>query len=886
MTAWVGGVALLLPAAFLPLASASPEGDGLVINEVYARGGSANQPYTHKFVELFNPTASDIDLAGLSLQYYSAGGTSASLVVDLVGTVPAEGYFLIQGGSNGEAGIALSGVDQVSDLSPSGTKGTIALVRGTSGLELTNPLNAAGDERFVDLVGFGDAGIAETAPASYPGKNSQPGSITRTDGADSDDNSADFTFAETPTPTGSGGATDPEPGDDPTDEPAPQVLTIAEIQGTGSESPVAGLNVTTRGIVTAAYPTGNFSGVYLQTPGTGGDVGEASHGLFAYSSALAKDVQIGDYVELTGEVSEYYGLTQIKPGSYSVLDETAEAVIPVVDPDLRDEVTREALEGMLLDLSDTDLTVTDTYQTNRYGQVGLAIGTEPLRQESDVFHPVDEEAQWAALVAENESRLITLDDGSSWDYTNFKHDNHAVPLPYLRPGEPVRVGAAVTLHEPVILDYRYQWNLQPTRQVTGENSAEVATFANTREEAPAEVGGNVSIASFNVLNYFTDLGVDEAGCRSYTDREGQPVTANYCDVRGAFTPEAFARQEGKIVSAINALDADIVGLEEMENSARFGHDRDASVAHLVDSLNKAAGEKRWAYVASPSATPADEDVIRLAFIYQVSKVAPQGESAILIGSDAFHNAREPLGQAWRVLDETGNPRGEQFATITNHFKSKGSGDDDGRNQGNANPDRIAQAQALASFAEVTYPDQPVFLLGDFNSYSAEDPLRALEAAGYTNVVTHLGIDEASYSYGSRVGSLDHVFANPAGLELLSGANIWNINSVESIALEYSRHNYNVAELFEPNTPFRSSDHDPIKVGLAIDLPEQPSPEPSADPAPTADPTADPAPMASPDQPGQPDRAPLPFTGSAVAPVLIAAIVLIALGAFLLSRRSR
>ena len=67
--------------------------------------------------------------------------------------------------------------------------------------------------------------------------------------------------------------------------------------------------------------------------------------------------------------------------------------------------------------------------------------------------------------------------------------------------------------------------------------------------------------------------------------------------------------------------------------------------------------------------------------------------------------------------------------IVNHFKSKGSGVDDGTGQGNANPDRIAQANGLLAFADQFKADRGItkmYLTGDFNSYSKEDPVQEIE----------------------------------------------------------------------------------------------------------------------------------------------------------------
>jgi predicted extracellular nuclease len=104
-----------------------------------------------------------------------------------------------------------------------------------------------------------------------------------------------------------------------------------------------------------------------------------------------------------------------------------------------------------------------------------------------------------------------------------------------------------------------------------------------------------------------------------------------------------------------------------------------------------------------------------------------------------------------------------------------------------------------------------FLVGDFNSYTHEDPMRRLYAGGYTDIGSRL-TQESTYVFGGLVGSLDHVLANPPALRSVTGADVWNINSVESVAFEYSRDNANATDFYAPD-PFRSSDHDPLLVGV-------------------------------------------------------------------------
>ncbi|WP_454041653.1 ExeM/NucH family extracellular endonuclease [Cellulosimicrobium sp. Marseille-Q8652] len=797
------------------------DGSGLVINEAYLSGGSANAPYTNKFVELYNPTDAAIDVSGMSLQYRSATGTGAFTgVTPLSGSVEPGGYYLVQGGSNGSNGAALPTPDATGGINPSGTTGTLVLADGTSAINPgTGDLKDAAN--VVDLVGYGTSNSFETAVGPAPSANNVPASVNRTGFVDTDDNSKDFTLSSTVTPQNGGddGGPDPEPG---------EVVPIADIQGTGATSPLVGQTVTTRGVVTATYPTGGYDGLYLQTEGTGGDLGDdhdASDAIFVYSRAAAEQLEVGDHVEVTGTVSEYFTLTQITPaaGGWSVLDEAAEAVKAADVAFPATDAEREALEGMLVQPAG-DYTVADNYDTNYYGSFLLAAGTDPFLQPTSAGRPGSAEA--AAAVADRAARGVVLDDGAT---TNFNTTaNKAIPLPYLTGGAPARVGAGVTFTTPVILDYRFEaWTFQPLthlRAGDGGNAAEVqpATFENTREDAPAEVGGTLSVATFNVLNYFTTTGDELTGCTYYTDRAGNPITVNRgCDARGAANDENLERQEAKIVAAIDALDADVVALMEIENSEPFGKDRDQALSDLVDALNEDAGADEWAFVPSPAALPADEDVIRLAYIYQVDAAEPVGASQILLDDPAFVNAREPLAQVFQPADGAESAE-DDVLVVANHLKSKGSGDpvlpgdeDSGDGQGAFNASRVAQATALVGFAEdvaASAGTDKVLLAGDFNSYSMEDPLEVLKDAGYVDLGETTG--EQSYLFDGYVGSLDHVFASPAAADVVTGTDIWNINSVEPIANEYSRYNYNASILYD-TTPFRSSDHDPVLVGMDL-----------------------------------------------------------------------
>ena len=143
-------------------------------------------------------------------------------------------------------------------------------------------------------------------------------------------------------------------------------------------------------------------------------------------------------------------------------------------------------------------------------------------------------------------------------------------------------------------------------------------------------------------------------------------------------------------------------------------------------------------------------------------------------------------------------------------------------------------------------------MGDFNSYSQEDPIKALEAAGWERVS---GAGEASYVYAGRSGSLDHVFANAAAKPLLAGVTSWAVNAQESIAFEYSRAGMNAHLAIEADNPYRSSDHNPELIGLTLLGGDAPAPTPSA--APTAAPSAAPSPSAEPSADPSASPAPAP-----------------------------
>jgi predicted extracellular nuclease len=851
------GLTMLAP----PAQAVSPN---VVISEAYGGGGNSGAPYQNDFVELYNRGAAPVDLTGWAVQYRSATGTSAQ-VTALSGTLAPGSYYLVAEGAGAGNGSPLPAADASGSIAMSASNGVVLLTSTTTAYTATGNLVGAASP-LVDAVGFG------STPTTYEGANTGVALTNSTSaqrnatGDDTDNNAADFDEA-TPTPkAGPAGSTT-------------FTGSIAEIQGNSPTSPKAGMTATTSGVVTAAYTTGGLNGFYLQTAGSGGATDptpDASDAIFVFVGAAHLDQipAIGHTANVTGKVAEFNGLTELDASAAggSVADggpttpiEPHTGLLPGSDCALPGSscltgaqlaADQEAHEGELWQPSG-DFTVTDAYDgsafggdawgtsssSSMFGEIGLAAdSTQPLVAPTEVV-----DAQDAAHIAErtayNKAHQLVLDDASSITFWRPGVAGHGagstdIPFPWFTSDNPVRVGESVSFADPMIYPDRFgPRRLRPTPRGSDDGTSAGVDFSNNRPAGPAAVGGDIKLATFNVLNFFPTsaaayVALDPANnsCTAFYDREDNPIAVNNCSPngpRGAWDAANLARQRIKIVHAINAVDADVVSLEELENSAQFGLDRDDAISKLVAALNADAGSKRWKYVPSPlpeNLPPlAEQDVIRTGFIYNPATVVPVGDPTVLVGSPAFANAREPLAQEFKAKG-TSNAQG--IGVVVNHFKSKGSGTPDPDGQGNSNVDRVAQANALLDFAAQFKASRGItrmYLVGDFNAYREEDPVQEIERGADDTVGTSddwTALEDTfdgteSYSFSGLSGSLDHIFVNAAAQPDVTGVDVLDINAGESVFNLYSRYHYSVSDLYDPTTFYGASDHNPEVIGIKI-----------------------------------------------------------------------
>jgi predicted extracellular nuclease len=327
------------------------------------------------------------------------------------------------------------------------------------------------------------------------------------------------------------------------------------------------------------------------------------------------------------------------------------------------------------------------------------------------------------------------------------------------------------------------------------------------------VGGHVKVASFNVLNYF--LSIDTTA----SNEVGICGASETMDCRGADSEQELERQRTKMLAALQAIDADVFGFMEMENTP--------GIEPLADIV---AGLPGYDFIDTGVI---GTDTIRVGIIYKTSTVVPVGDYAILDSSvdprfNDDHN-RPALAQTFEDLT-----KGGRFTVVVNHLKSKGSGcgagdDDTTTGQGNCNLTRTLAAQAMADWLAsdpTGSGDADVLIIGDLNSYAKEDPIVALQDAGYTDLVAQFGGPSAyGYVFDGQLGYLDHALANADLLSEVSGVTEWHINADEIPLLDYNDDERSTGEaafeeesdsfpLYEPNA-FRTSDHDPVIVGLNV-----------------------------------------------------------------------
>ncbi|MFA0439395.1 nuclease [Vibrio sp. 10N.286.49.C2] len=656
----------------------------------------------------------------------------------------------------------------------------------------------------------------------------------------------------------------------------PLFTAIQTIQGEGGHSPfISGYPYITaesffvEGVV-SAVTTSISKGFYLNA--LQDDHNElTSNGLFVYTESN-HNLKPGDVVCVKGQVQEYYGQTQLKPSQQDWLkqdEQTPPSAVPVVAiaSDENFEQTLERYEGMLVALpKNLDMRVTRTFgydyasrrnnmvlsheRVNPHPNQAFPAGSDGAISQSEenalrrLFVESDQPAPNGVVPYYPDFAKTDIDqDGSTEDY--------------------IRINDGLFDIEGVV-GYSYgEYRLIATNTITSNNFVRhTPRLAEPNLVDQPWNKADLRVATFNVLNYFNSpFGGDE-------NRFGSN--------RGANTADEFTAQQEKILQALVRLDADIIGLMEIENNG-FGHD--GAIAQLVRELNERldSKKKQYAYVSTDSnddgvvdkLDSVGTDAITTGVIYRPKSVKLKNVNVFEMPRQV---APEVVDDKGKVIEDGKNYQrdtlaptfkvkgGKEVLTIAvNHFKSKGSkcwedaapesaggqGGQDVDQQGSCEQFRVAAAVALGDALEAI--DGHKMVLGDLNAYGKEDPLliltdystnnydKVIRAArntfigdqqqfgddgavithsyGYINVLGEMHSQGWSYSYNDEVGALDHILISPSLSGKVVDATEWHINAGESTLFDYN-------DEYKGDLPkyldhYRSSDHDPAVIDLNI-----------------------------------------------------------------------
>jgi len=768
------GEALNTPEAVNELIPTLPP--DVIINEV-----DCDTPDTDmlEFVELYDSGVGNTAMDGLVVVFYDGDGDASYNAFDLDGFfTDANGYFLL--GNSGVTPIPSIIFD--SDGLQNGAD-AVALYSGDAA-DFPNG-TAVTTVNLIDAIVYDtndsdDAGLLVLLNADQPQVNE--------DAAGDKDNHSNQRC-----PNGEGGARNTDTYTQNTPTPGAEnacgvgfgvcgdpATLIHDVQGSGDVSPLDGTpDAVIEGVVVGDFQdtATELGGFFLQEEDADADADPmTSEGVFVYDNGFGVDVSVGDVVRVQGSVTEYYDLTELDSVSNAVVCSSGvSATAAMITLPIADLAEWEWYEGMLVTISQT-LYATGNYNQGRYGEVDLSVG-DRLDTPTNVATPG---AAANALQDLNDRSRVLLDDGSTVQ--------NPLPLPpYIGVGDTLRAGDTIPDLTGVLAYGFGAYRIHPTEPVD-------FTRVNTRDASSPPVGGTLKVASFNVLNYFN----------------GDGLGGGFPTPRGADTPEEFTRQRDKIISAILAMDAGVIGLMELEND---GYGANSAIQDLVNGLNDVAGAGAYAFV-NPGVAQIGTDEIAVGFIYKPGTVTPVGSAAILDSSvDPLFNDDKNRPALAQTFEQ--NATGETFTVVVNHLKSKGSPCDDvgdpdvGDGQGNCNVTRTNAANALTAWLATdptSSSDSDFLIIGDLNAYAMEDPITAIKNAGYTNLIeSFIGADAYSYVFYGQAGYLDHALASASLASQVTGVTEWHINADEPAALDYN--DYNQPDLYNPDA-YRSSDHDP------------------------------------------------------------------------------
>ena len=535
-------------------------------------------------------------------------------------------------------------------------------------------------------------------------------------------------------------------------------LTISEIRD--QTSTYLNQSIQTHGIV---------SGIFQGENQIGGFFIQDKKGIFIKSSSLS--VNIGDSINVIGTLQNSNNRAQINDVSslHIVSSNNKVSITKVVFP--TDFNSYEQYEGMLLEFDQT-LTVTNNYNLFKYGE--LTLSSARLYTPTYVALPLSNE--YNEVITNNYTDRITLDDASSETYpsNNIFLDKNGTR----------RIGSHINNLHGIIDQIGSDYYIYSPDTVKFYGNERTTTHEN--------------IGNYSIKVCFTNLEMFK--------------TSYWGDGYGANNETEFNKQRTKVLAALNAIDADIYALCEIQQGS-------VALQNLVNGLNALRGENIYSFINEGDKTTS---YVKSAFIYKNTTVKSYLNLITNNNFSSTWNRKKAQG----FIEKSSN---QKFIVCVNHYKAKSGcpadGDNADQNDGQGCYNAMRTSEAKSSLEFITYmknyvEDNDVLFVGDLNSYRKEDPIITLINGGLIDEQARFHGDSAySYVYQGTSGYLDYALASQSMNNQITGVTAWHVNTDEPSSLQYSSNYY------QPNL-YRYSDHDPLIVGLS--LVTQPKYEPITD----------------------------------------------------------
>ncbi len=861
----------------------------LVINELAVSTSGTDW----EFVELFGDPGTSLD--GFSLIQVSGENPGEVLsVIDLSGQSIGDNGFFLAASDQAQSTFGVTGDENFADNTLENTPSTFILVEnfdGAAGDDL-DPGNSGTLDLGAGTVQDSVALVDDTNPTVYSDVVIGPdGTFLAPGAARSEDGAGEFEI----TPFGDDTGYSPTAGGTGSGGGEPTQVLISQIQGEGDASALIGEQVSVTAIVTYVDEDGYF----IQEEDADADGNAAtSEGVFVFTGrGNTGDIAVGDQVTVVGRVDEFNGETQINNASATVLasdQELPTAAAVLLSPNIT-QADYEAVEGMRVSVTsgtEDAMTVIENFELGRYGQITISAGSQT--QPTQLFDAETQADEVAALAEDNANNRLVLEDGvraqnpDGFEYIPVTADEGDNGNGFLDAGDDFSAGATLRLGTEIIeavegvmtfTDNGGGTNAEFRVIVEDQITIDPDTNSGAREATPEDVGGDLQVASVNVLNYFTTL---NDGSQTGPDGDLNP--------RGARTAEDLERQTDKLADQLVTTGAEVLALQELENN---GFGADGAISTLVDAMNaEAAGrglDVDYQFV-DPTGGVGDgfigTDAITTGIVYDANAVT-------LVYADSYV-FDEASAQATLDIAEILNPysppddqvldlqrnrpatvatfqcneTGEFFTVSSLHNKSKGDSDlqdvvdnalaalangdvppdqvaiveqaiadlqadpnfDQGDGQAYWNAVRTDASEEITAFLENEYlpvasaavgqdVSENVLIMGDFNAYAQEDPTQSIrDEGGYVDV-----IDE--FVEGGQEDAFSFVFDGQQGTLDQAFASDGLADNITG-ATEW---NVNAPEPgllgystrfddpgFYSDDVYRAADHDPLIVGLDLD----------------------------------------------------------------------